>query len=95
MEKKTYKNISGAPVLGNRPGKVFEAEIPSAQEKRMIDRGSLEEVDPKSLAEQEAPPVEDEADAADSETGDGDGKKVDDNPPAPPAIPPFGQKKKG
>lgn len=38
---KEYENISDRDQLGHAPGEVFEADIPEAQEARLIARGSL------------------------------------------------------
>lgn len=98
MAEKTYKNIGGAPVLGKAPGRVFKADLSEDQRKRMIARGSIEEVDPKVLAEQEAPEeTEDSEETAENavadevkpEVKDGDAK-AGTTPPLPP-VPPGGK----
>jgi hypothetical protein len=71
MAEKTYKNICNAPVLGNPPGKVFKADIPDAQLKRMIARHSIEEVDSSAVTD---PPEE----SVDSEKSDEEGNKDGD-----------------
>jgi hypothetical protein len=101
MAEKTYKNVGVAPVLGQAPGKVFKADLPEAQQKRMEARRSIEEVDPKAAAEQHVEP-EETVDVP--ETGGSAGlkdgeKKVEPGPPAPTAAQaggkPLNNEKKG
>jgi hypothetical protein len=94
VPEKTYKNISNAPVLGNAPGKVFKADLENDQRKRMIDRGSIIEVDPKSITEATPEesvetPEEVQVTPHDDATGSGDGKNKSAGPPesTPPASP--------
>lgn len=88
MAEKTYKNVSGAPVLGNAPGKVFTADIPDVQLKRMIARGSIKEVEAKAATEQVAPEETADSPETDENAGSGDGdKKVEETPPTPPVPP--------
>lgn len=82
MAEKTYKNVGGAPVLGNAPGKVFQADIPDDQLKRMIDRGSIEEVDPKDVTEVAPEEAAEQTEVPsevshDDNAGSGDGDKKD------------------
>jgi hypothetical protein len=39
---KTYKVLSKASVCDTPTGKTFDADLPESQEKRMIERGSIE-----------------------------------------------------
>lgn len=48
MSEKTYKVISKAPQLGHKFGETFTAEIPEAQEKRMLTRRAIEVVTAKA-----------------------------------------------
>lgn len=41
MLKKKYRVVGPRRILGNLPGKVFEAKIPKAQEQRLIKAGHL------------------------------------------------------
>lgn len=38
---KEYENISDLDQLGYAPGEVFEADIPEAQEARLVERGAI------------------------------------------------------
>lgn len=90
MAEKTYKNISNAPVLGNPPGKVFKADIPDAQLKRMIARHSIKEVgdQPVETTEEKKPDGDAPEESKDNNANEG-GKGSEQKPPL---IPPGGKK---
>ncbi len=48
MERKTYEVSGDRPVLGYEPGDTFDAEIPDAQETRLLNRGALRVVGEES-----------------------------------------------
>lgn len=84
---KTYKNISGAPVLGHAPGKVFELDpddLVPGQLARLVARNSIEEVEKSELPTDT--PDEDTTVVTDHDNPDGgDANKVEEKT-TPPAL---------
>lgn len=72
----TYKVVGDKSVLGHEPGETFQADIPVAQEERLIARGAIE-ADPSNTPIEE--PVIDRSPDDGDETSPDAGEEVNND----------------